>query len=120
MFRAIKSRMMRFELSNTSRFNRPRFCIENVKRMAVNGTYFLFRSEVKKRCFIKEASGDVFSVYLSLVKMDKFNYIGVFFKSCSLNNLVIASGDALTSFFSTALDNSAADASGCLIYSTRT
>ena len=111
---------MRFELSNTNRFNRPRFRIENVKRMPVKGTYFLFRSEVKQRCFIKELSRYVFSVYLSLVILDKFNYIGVFLKSCSLNNLAIDSGDAFTSFFSTALDNSAADASGCLMYSTRT
>jgi hypothetical protein len=111
---------MRFEDSNTNRFNCPCFRIEDVKRIAVNGTYLLCRSEEKQRCFIKELCRYVFSVYLSLIIMDKFNYIGIFFKSCSLNNLVIASGDAFTSFFSTALDNSATDASGCLMYSTRT
>ena len=120
MYRAIKSGMMRYKGSNTSPFNCPCFRIENVEWVAVNGTYFLFRSEKKHRYFIKELNRYVLRVYLSLIIMDKFNYIGIFFKSCSLNNIVIASGDAFTSLFSTALDNSATDASGCLMYSTRT
>ena len=107
MYRAIKSGMMRYKGSKTSRFDFLCFRIENDKLVAVNGTYFLVRSEKKHRYFIKELNRCVLSVYLSLIIMDKFNYIGIFFKSCSLNNIVIAPGDAFTSLFSTALDNSA-------------
>lgn len=120
MLRAIKSGMMCFKDSNTNRFNCPCFRIKNVKWVAVNGTYFLFWFEKKHRYFIKEFSWYVLIVYLYLIIVDKFNYIGVFFKLCSLNNRIMASGDAFTSFFSTALDNSLADASGRLMYSTRT
>lgn len=120
MLSAIKNGMMSFKGPNTNRFNCSCFGIKNVKRVAVNGTYFLFGFERNNRYFIKEFSWYVLIVYLSLIIVDKFNYIGVFFKLCSLNNRVMASGDALTSLFSTALDNSIADASGRLMYSTRT
>lgn len=120
MFRAIKNGMMRFKGSNANRFDCPCFRVKNVKWMAVNGTYVLLWFERNHWYFIKEFSWYVLIVYLSLIIMDEFNYIGIFFKLCSLNNRVMASGDALTSLFLTALDNSIADASGRLMYSTRT
>ena len=120
MSMAIKNGMMSFKGSNTKRFNCPCFCIKNVKWVVVNGAYFLFWFERKLRYFIKKLRWYVLIVYLFLIIADKFNYIGVFFKSCSLNSRIMASGDAFTALFSTALDNSRADASGRLMYSTRT
>ena len=120
MSRAIKNGMMSFKGSNTNRFNCPCFRIKNVKWVAVNWTYLLFRFERKRRYFIEKFRWYVLIIYLFLIIVDKFNYIGIFFKSCSLNNRVMASDDAFTSLFSTALDNSIADASGRLMYSTRT
>jgi len=96
---------MRSEFTDTHRFDRPFLGIENMQPLAVYRTSLLRRSERKQGRFVKHLGRYVLRVYLPLVVMNEFNYIGVFFKSCSLNSLEMASGDAFTPPFPTAFDS---------------
>lgn len=93
------------ERTDTHRFDRLYFGIENMQRPGVYRTSLLRRPERQQGRLAKHPGRYVLCVYLPLIVMNEFNHIGVFFKSCSMNNLAIASGDAFTPPFPTAFDS---------------